>query len=535
MKLGVRPVSRKDLLERIEDLQARLEDAEETLRAVANGEVDAIVAPGPEGDRVYTLKGADEAYRIMVEEMGEGALTLTAEGLILSSNSRFAGMLGRPLERLIGARLAEFVAVEDAGRAAELLRGTGRRKAEVRLRTAGEASIPVYLSIQNVLLSGTPCLCAVITDLSDQKRYAEIAAVLDAVPAGVFMADDAECRTVTGNRMAYDLLGVPAESNVSRSAMDFEKSKPWREMREGREIPMEELPMQRAARTGQRVDDCEFDVLFDDGVERCWLGNAVPLFDETGRPRGAVGAFIDITERRKAAESLVAANAELRNFGNALTEDLCEPLGILARSAKMLAQEYLGKPDEPADSKFVDLLDGAVRIETLLQGLLAYWKITSPAGLTLTSVDCNQALARTLTQLQPAIRQSGATVTSGALPVVVAEKLMLEQVFQTLIGNAMQYRSEASPVIQITTVNTMDRWLFTVRDNGIGMDTKNAEHVFGMFKRLHGDEIPGTGIGLALCRKIVERHGGRIWVESAEGAGASFRFTIPASLDSSRE
>src|ERR1019366_3000710 len=125
---------------------------------------------------------------------------------------------------------------------------------------------------------------------------------------------------MVGNRMAYELLRMPSASNVSQSALEFEKPKAWREVRDGRDIPPRELPMQTAARTGKRVHDCEFDMLFDDGVYRCWLGNAVPLFDETGQPRGAVGAFIDITERRRGAEALEAANAELRNFGHALTQ-----------------------------------------------------------------------------------------------------------------------------------------------------------------------------------------------------------------------
>ena len=526
------PKTREDLLERIRDLQTRLDEAEETFRALRNGEVDAIVASGPEGDRVYTLKGADEAYRIMVEEMGEGAITLTADGLILFSNEQFAAMLCRPLERVIGARMEDFVAPEDAGLVSALLNSTGRRKAEVRLRTDSAAFIPVYLSMQNVVLSGAGCRCVIVTDLSDQKRYAEIAAVLEAVPVGVFIAKDAECQSISGNRMAYELLRIPPASNGSESALELEKPKSWREVKDGRDIPTEELPMQTAVRTGRCVYDYEFDMLFDDGAYRCWLGNAVPLFDETGQPRGAVGAFIDITERRRTAEALEAANVELRNFGNALTQNLREPLSMVVKFTKLLAQEYRGRLGEDAETYISDSLEGALRIEALLKALLDYWNVTERSGVNLSFVDCNQVLSRTLLNLQVAIQKNSTTVTSGALPTVVAEELMLEYVFQTLIGNAIQYRGEAAPSIHISAENTCDRWLFSVRDNGIGLDPKNAEQVFGMFNRLHGNEIPGTGIGLALCRKIVERHGGRIWVESTAGRGAAFRFTIPTSLDS---
>jgi len=523
--------TKKDMLERIRDLQARLEEAEETLRALRNGEVDAIIAEGPEGDRVYTLKGADEAYRVMVEEMGEGAVTLAADGLILFSNGQFAAMLRRPLERVIGARLEEFVGPEDVGLVSALLNSSGKRKAEVRLRAAGGVLIPVYLSIQNVFLSGTTCRCIIVTDLSEQKRYAEIAAVLEAVPVGVFIAQDSGCKSMLGNRMAHELLRRPSVSNVSKSALDLEKAKAWREVKDGSDIPARDLPMQTAARTGRRVSDYEFDMLFDDGVYRSWLGNAVPLFDETGQPRGAVGAFIDITERRRTAEALEAANVELRNFGSALTQDLREPLSMVVRFTELLAQKDWGGLGEDSETYISGSLRGALKIEALLNALLDFWKVTERSGVNLSTVDCNQVLSQALLHLREPIRESGTIVTSSPLPTLVAEETMLEQVFQTLISNAIQFRGEAAPSIHISAENTSDRWLFSVRDNGIGIDRKNAEQVFGMFKRLHGDEIPGTGIGLALCKKIVERHGGRIWVESDPGRGAALRFTIPTSLD----
>ena len=532
MAPDTRPETRKDLLERNRDLQSRLDEAEETLRALRNGEVDAIVAAGPEGDRIYTLQGADEAYRIMVEEMGEGAITLSLDGLILFSNKHFAAMLRRPLERVIGEHLEVFFVPEDAGLVSALLNGAGRRKAEVRLRTDDAASIPVYLSVQNVLLNGTACLCVIVTDLSDQKRYAETAAVLEAVPVGVFIAQDAECRSILGNRMAYELLRLPPAGNVLKSSLELEKPKTWREVKDGRDIPPEELPMQIAARTGKRVHDYEFDMLFDDGVYRCWLGNAVPLFDQTGQSRGAVGAFIDITERRRTAEALEAANVELRTFGNALTQDLREPLSMVVKFTQLLAEESRGRLGKDAETYISDSVEAALRIESLLKALLDYWSVTQRSGVNLSSVDCNQMLSRMLRHFQVAIQQTGATVTSGTLPTLVADEFMLEQVFRTLIGNAIQYRGQAAPRIHISAEITFDRWLFSVRDNGIGIDPKNAEQIFGMFKRLHGSEIPGTGIGLALCKKIVERHGGRIWVESAAERGAAFRFTIPTSLDS---
>ena len=193
-----------------------------------------------------------------------------------------------------------------------------------------------------------------------------------------------------------------------------------------------------------------------------------------------------------------------------------------------LALEYEGRLGEGASIYVAYSVEGALRIEALLKGLLNYREITQRDSDRLIPIDCNHLLSQTL--LSPphtAIQQSGVTVTSDPLPTVVAKEAMLTQIFQNLIGNSIKYRGEAAPTIHISADRTAEGWLFAVRDKGMGIDPADAKLVFGMSKRLHGKEIPGTGIGLALCRKVVERHGGRIWVESETGRGATFKFTIP--------
>ena len=219
-------------------------------------------------------------------------------------------------------------------------------------------------------------------------------------------------------------------------------------------------------------------------------------------------------------------SAELQEFAYGFTHDLQEPLRIVVNFSQLMAQEYEGKLGEEADKYLGYSVEGAFRIEALLKGLLNYLEITEDSG-GLLPIDCNHVLSKTLLSLQTAIQQSGATVTSGPLPTVVAKEAMLMQVFQNLIGNSIKYRGERAPTIHVSAERTAEGWLFSVRDNGIGIDPADAEFVFGMFKRLHQTETPGTGIGLALCRKMVERHGGRIWVESEAGQGAVFKFTIP--------
>jgi len=522
----------KDLLERIRDLESRLDEANETLRAFTNGEVDAIVASGPTGDQVYTLKGADETYRVMVQEMAEGALTLTIDGLILFSNQQFADMLGCPLKLVIGGRFQDFVESDsaDAAIVSGLIAGAGGVKAEVRLTHDGTALVPVYLAVRKVVLDGSECYCLIVTDLSAQKRYQEMAAVMEAVPVGVFITHDADCRARVGNRMAHELLRMPPEADIS-SAEPGEIPKSWRKVRDGKEIPTEDLPMQTAARSGQPVYDYEVDVEFDDGTSRCWLGNAVPLFDELLRPCGAVGAYVDITGRKRAAETLAAANTELRNFAYALGHGIQEPLLAVLNSTRLLAQECEGKLGQDADRYLSDSVANASKLEILLKELLRYWDVTERGSESLSPVDCDHVLSQAQMNLREQIRASDATVTADPLPTVVADEVMMVQVFQNLIGNSIRYRSAAAPQIHFSAVRAGERWLFSVRDNGIGIERVDAERVFGMFSSLPGEGASGAGIGLALCRKVIERHGGRIWVESQAGQGAAFRFTLPIYLD----
>jgi light-regulated signal transduction histidine kinase (bacteriophytochrome) len=246
-------------------------------------------------------------------------------------------------------------------------------------------------------------------------------------------------------------------------------------------------------------------------------------------PDGVAGCravVSDITETKRAEQLIQTHSAELQEFAYGFTHDLQEPLRMVVNFSQLMAQEYEGKLGEEADKYLGYSAEGAFRIEALLKGLLNYLEITEDSG-GLLSIDCNHVLSKTLLSLQTAIQQGGATVTSDPLPTVVAKEAMLMQIFQNLIGNSIKYRGETAPTVHVSAERTLEGWLFSVKDNGIGIDPADAKLVFGMFKRLHGKEIPGRGLGLALCRKVVERHGGRIWVESEAGRGATFKFTIP--------
>jgi two-component system CheB/CheR fusion protein len=256
--------------------------------------------------------------------------------------------------------------------------------------------------------------------------------------------------------------------------------------------------------------------------------NASEVFNPNAQARTILLAIEDATNRKQAEEALRTTNAELQNFAYALTHDLQEPLRMVVNFTELLGREYAGQLGDEADRFIAYSVEGALRIEALLKALLSYWEIAERSQDTFTPIDCRAVLAKALFNLQAAVAESGAIVTSDPLPTVEAEEVLLMQLFQNLISNSIKYRGEATPRIHISAERDASGWLFAVRDNGMGIEPQDCERVFGMFKRLHGSEIPGTGIGLALCKKVIDRQGGRIWVESEAGHGATFKFTIPA-------
>jgi two-component system, chemotaxis family, CheB/CheR fusion protein len=256
------------------------------------------------------------------------------------------------------------------------------------------------------------------------------------------------------------------------------------------------------------------------------LLNASEIFNPNAQSRTILLAIEDVTDRKQAEDALLATNDELQHFAYALTHDLQEPLRMVVNFTELLRRDYAGKLGGEADQFISYSVEGALRIEALLKALLAYWEVTGREQNSFDNVDCGAVLAKALLNLQAAIEESGAAITAGPLPTVVAEEVTLIQLFQNLISNSIKYRGDRTPSIHVSAEREGASWVFAVTDNGIGIDPQDAGRVFGMFKRLHGSEIPGTGIGLALCKKIVERQGGRIWVESETGQGATFKFTI---------
>jgi signal transduction histidine kinase len=242
----------------------------------------------------------------------------------------------------------------------------------------------------------------------------------------------------------------------------------------------------------------------------------------------------DSTKRKDAEAALLVkmkelnrSNEELAQFASVASHDLQEPLRMVIRYTQLLSRRYRGKFDADADEFLAFVVDGATRMHQLIQDLLTYSRLGAKQAK-LTETDSDEALEKAIFNLREAIEGSGAEVTHDPLPVVLADKIQLTQLFQNLVANAIKYQKPGTPKIHVSaTMDGATKWSFSVQDNGLGIDPKNFERIFGMFQRLHTrEEFTGTGIGLALCKKIVERHGDSISVESQLGQGSTFRFAL---------
>ncbi len=264
--------------------------------------------------------------------------------------------------------------------------------------------------------------------------------------------------------------------------------------------------------------------------------SAAPIRDERHEVAGVVLTFRDITDRRKSerlAEQgrlrLEQTNHELQQFAYAASHDLREPLRNVTIYSQLLKQQYGDRLDSNADQFISFIVNGTRRMELLVKDLLAYTQASNIDASAISPTDANAALENVIASLKSSIDMSGAHVTGDPLPKVPMDRVHLEQLLQNLVGNAIKYRGPVPPSIHVSARRNEDGWIFCVADNGIGIDPQYREKIFGLFKRLHTTEqYEGTGIGLAICEKIVQRYGGQIAVESELGRGSQFYFSVPA-------
>jgi PAS domain S-box-containing protein len=348
--------------------------------------------------------------------------------------------------------------------------------------------------------------------------------LVETLPVNI-LRKDAQGRVTFGNQRYAEIMGRPMEELLGKTDYDLFPKELATKYRADDEKVMQ---------TEQVFDDIEQHQT-PEGRRLYMHVIKAPVHDAHGKMVGTQTIFWDETARktaeedlRKTLEQLERSNRELEQFAYVASHDLQEPLRMVASYTQLLAKRYQDHLDQDAHDFIGFAVGGAVRMQRLIADLLTYSRVTQ-RGKPLELIDCAQVLEAALSHLREDVEQSRAEIHAGPLPTVRADPSQLAQLMQNLISNGLKFRGGAPPRIEVSAERRAGDWLFSFRDNGLGIEPRYHGRIFDIFQRLHTrDEYPGTGIGLALCKKIVERHGGRIWVESDLGRGSVFRFTLPS-------
>jgi PAS domain S-box-containing protein len=481
------------------------------------------------------LRESELRYRTLFENVPIGIGLATLEGAVLAGNASVQRYFGRTLEELKQVNLRDlYKNPQERERLLAALRANGSVRgfeAEL-LREDGEV-FHAGISVNFIELHGEKVLLTMLEDITERKRTEmalreseqHLRLLMQQIPVGIIAVDRGGIIT-DANPMVFDLFGAPGREAILG-------------------LRVSTLPMMLESELSGY-----FESVLDTGesrvVEAKYESNAeevvylrtriVPRFDALGEQIGAIQILEDVTERKRAEETLAQqaqelahSHAELRRFAYVASHDLQEPVRTVSIYAQRLERHCENKDElDPDVTEFITyIVMGVQRIQAMIKGLQIYLQVDRDAK-DFTRTDAAAALEHALFRLQEVIVQTDAVITHDPLPTLMADQRQLSQVFEYLIDNAIKFRGGAVPHIHIAAEETEEAWVFAVRDNGIGIEPAYFARIFEIFRRLHAwEDYPGIGVGLTLCKKIVERHGGRIWVESELGEGATFYFTMP--------
>jgi len=465
---------------------------------------------------------------------GYAIFMMDPQGQILSWNAGAERIKGYRAEEIIGHNFSCFFPPEDIerGRPEEVLRLTaasGQHEEQcMRVRKDGSRFLAgVTITALRDAAGDLQGFSEFSHDLSEsEESRAKYRGLLEAAPDAMVVVNQGG-EIVLLNIQAEKYFGYRRDELVGQKVKNIiPEGFAERLMADGTRTAAEALAQQIGAGTelyGRRKDGTDFPI-------EMMLS---PL--ESSEGILVTVAIRDITERKKSEEHLVKtvgelkrSNDELQQFAYVASHDLQEPLRMVASYTELLAENYKGRLDADADEFIAYAVDGANRMRVLIEDLLAYSR-AGTNGKALHKVSSDNALKEALTNLRATIQESGAVVTHDLLPVITTDGTQLTQIFQNLVGNAVKYHGVAAPLVHVSAAkNGGNEWIFSVRDNGMGIDPQYFDRIFVLFQRLHGQtEFKGTGIGLAICKKMLGRLGGRIWVESQPGKGSTFHFALP--------
>jgi PAS domain S-box-containing protein len=542
------------LSEAYEVLQAQSEELQ-----VQNEE---LKAQSEELHEAYeTLFRSEEKYRNIVETANEGIAIIDAETRITYINNKMAEMLGYSPEEMIGRSGMDFVNENDQAIAKlnQEKRWQGIEDTHEFKYTRKDGSPLWVLVSSKSLFDGNGKFTSVLnmfTDMTERKKVEE--ALQKAHDSLEVKVKERTAELEKANK------SLEVSEEKYRSLFDnMIEGFILNEVILGFDGNLKDLRYVEINKSFENIMGLTKEVVLGNTIKNLFP-QVDPIYMEsvaktvsTGQPQiiewysrvldkyldtriyipkiGYVGViYRDITERRKAEETLKSkleelarSNDELEQFAYVSSHDLQEPLRMISSYLQLLQRRYQGKIDEKADKYIYYAVDGAARMQTLINDLLEFSRVTTRAG-ELEPTDSELVLNQVQSNLDLYIKENKATVSHDPLPEVIADSTQMAQVFQNLIANGIKFHGEEAPRIHISAEKKASEWQFSVKDNGIGIDPQYSERIFEVFKRLHNkEEYPGTGIGLAVCKKIVERNGGHIWVESEHGKGSTFYFTLP--------
>lgn len=537
----------RDLRVELERVRVRLAESEATLKAVRNGEVDAIVVDGPQGSRIFTLQSPEEPYRVLAERMNEGAATLTTEGTILFCNQRLAEMVGVPAEQLVGSSLTFLLREEERPGFPQLVRQALRNSVRTEGCLLGNdgTRLPVLLSLSSIPLQESgQGICLVATDLSDQKRAEEMAQETSRIASlytrslieaslDPLVTISREGKITDVNQATESVTGVARERLLGSDFCEY-------------------FTQPEAARRGYEevldqglVRDYPLAIRHTSGQVRDVLYNAGVFRNQKGEIDGVFAAARDITERKRAEgeirklnqelEARVAArtaelltlNKELESFTYAVAHDLRAPLRHIHGFSDLLLRDDASTLSPDAQHWLECVLNGTGRMEKLLEDLLNLSRLGRQT-LNRRSIPLKTLVQEAIDDLAPETANRLIEWKLGELPMTDCDPALARIVFANLLSNAVKFtRPRTTATIEIGQKMLDGEPVLFVRDNGAGFDMKYVGKLFGVFQRLHTEkDFEGTGIGLATVQRILLKHGGRIWAEAEVDKGAIFYFTF---------